>query len=38
MDGISLVHYRPVLAQTGLGVESKRRQRAHSASCAVAMV
>jgi hypothetical protein len=38
MDGVSSGLYRLVLVQTGRGVESEQRERAHSASCAVAMV
>jgi hypothetical protein len=37
-DGIAMGLCRPVPARTGLGVESDRRQWAHSASCMVAMM
>jgi hypothetical protein len=37
MDGVSSGLYRPVLAQTGLGVELERHQRAHSANCVAVM-
>jgi hypothetical protein len=37
MDDISLGLCQPVLARTGLEVESEQRQRAHSASYATMM-
>jgi hypothetical protein len=38
MDDISSSLYRSILARTELGVESERRQLAHSTSCVAAMV
>jgi hypothetical protein len=38
MDGVPPGLYQPVPTQIGLGVESERQQRVHSASCVAVMV